>query len=85
MNTSFLHMLVPSLYLTKCSVNVNIGEISGTTLAGMKLDRWILSINQTFRPQSQLIGRRHRLWTVIHTTHSDAHWRHGTSDRRGTI
>jgi len=45
MNTSFLHMLVPSLYLTKCSVNVNIGEISGTTLAGMKLDRWILSIN----------------------------------------
>ena len=25
------------------------GEISGTTLAGLKLDRWILSINQTFR------------------------------------
>ena len=34
------------------------GEISGTTLAGLKLDRWILSINQTFRPQSR--GLRHR-------------------------
>ena len=33
------------------------GEISGTTLAGLKLERWILSINQTFRPQSGVFVR----------------------------